>query len=69
MCSLMFIEIIRMSPNTFDTVSLYYTVPTLALMTVYSLYWFVRVLFTTRFTWVKIMLFLCVTQNATTTWI
>ena len=58
-----------MAPNIYDKVCMYYSLPILAVMTAYSLYWFIYVIVKSKFRWVQFMLFLCVVQNADTFWI
>ena len=56
-----------MAPDKLDQIQLYYTYPLSLLMTLYSIFWFIKVWITSRFRWVKFMLFLCVVQNVNTT--
>ena len=56
------------TPNSYDKVSLWVTLPMMAIMTVYSTYWLIQVLKNSTFRWVQFMLFLCVVQNLNSFW-
>ena len=56
------------TPDTYDKVCLYVTLPMMAIMTAYSTYWLIYVLKNSTFRWVQFMLFLCVLQNLNSFW-
>ena len=58
-----------MAPSTYNKADLFYLLPVMTLMTVYSLYWFIYVMMNSKFRWVQFMLFMCVIQNINTVWL
>ena len=55
-----------MAPTVCNYIALYFSLPILSVMIVYSVYWFVYVLKHSTFRWVQFMLFICVVQNLNT---
>ena len=56
-----------MTTTIYDTTALWSSVTMCSLMTIYSVYAFIYVLYNSKFRWVQFMLFLCIIQNADTT--
>ena len=58
-----------MAPTVYNKIELYYSLPMLTVMIVYSTYWFIYVMKHSTFRWVQFMLLICVVQNINNFWL